>query len=325
MKASPRPSAVTMACVFVGISSFLMLMQLMGALTSWGTIEMQKALEPTLTTLQERGFDVTMIELLAALRWVGLSSVVLLVAGMVFAAYAVRGDHVSRIGATVTAVVLALLVVPFGLVGILQAVFLLFAAGTLWAPDARGWYATRRHPDGDQPAPADPWAAPTPGAQTQTTETVKTIEAPAPPLSTTKRPNAVLAAGLVTVLGSALAGGLSALYLVIYGLAREEYVRVLQDGPFADWYTAAELDQAMQFAFWGSLVMLPLAVAGLAAGLSLLARKRIGRVATLALAWITAAAGFVAIPLGLLGTAAAVAVIVLLNRDESRSWADGAH
>jgi hypothetical protein len=224
--------------------------------------------------------------------------------------------------------------VPFGLFGVLQAFFLFFAAWALWSPDARQWYGDRRAPAGEVSTPGlegpmpsaapeqqdgpqfNPWAAPA--------QSVPTIEASAPPARTTPRPPAVLAAGLVTVIGSTLVGGLSALYLVVYGFARDEYVQIVKDGPFADWFTAAELEDGMRAAFWACLVMLPLAVAGLAAGLSLLARQPAGRVATLALAWITAAGGVVLIPFGLLGTGAAVAVIVLLNRSESRAWTAGA-
>jgi hypothetical protein len=293
-----------MACVFVGLSSFLMLAQLIAALMEWGTIEMQKGLEPLLTTLQERGIDLTMGELLGVLRWVGLGSIVLLVAGIVFAFYAARGDRFSRIGATVAAVLLGLLVLPFGLIGVLQAILLLFAAAVLWGTDARRWYGA---------------AGESSGAESPRASTTDSTEIPAPP-RTTDRPTAVLAAGLVTVLGSSLAGGLAVLYVVIYSFARETYVKVFQDGPFADWYSAAELEDAMTVAFWASLAMLPLAAAGLVAGLTLLARVPAGRVATLALAWITAAAGVVLVPFGLLGTGAAIAVIVLLNRDESRAW-----
>jgi hypothetical protein len=85
-------------------------------------------------------------------------------------------------------------------------------------------------------------------------------------------------------------------------------------------YSSAELDTAMRAAFWACLVLLPLTAAGFAAGLSLLARLPVGRAATLALAWVTAAVGVVLVPFGLLGTGAAVAVIVLLNRDEARAW-----
>jgi hypothetical protein len=153
---------------------------------------------------------------------------------------------------------------------------------------------------------------------------VPVAESAAPPLRVTPRPRSVLVAGLVTVIGSLLVGGISTLYLVIYAVARDEYVKAIKDGPFADWYSPGELDDALRVAFWICLALVPLAVAGLAAGFSLLARLRVGRAATLALSWITAAVGVVLIPFGLLGTGAAVAVIVLLNRDESRAWTAGA-
>ena len=318
MSATPRPSAVTLACVFVGFSAFVLLLELVQALSEWGTIEMQNGLEPTLTTLREQGVDLSMGELLGTLRWVGLVCVLVLVAAVVFAVYAARGDQVSRIGVTALAAVTGLLLVPFGWLGLLQAVFLLAAAFILWSSDARQWYAAQHAaagtdtPDVDPDAAANPWAAPV--------QSEPTAETPVAPVRTTHRPRAVLAAGLVTVIGSALVGGLSGLYLVIYGFAREEYVTLVEDGPFADLYSAGELDDALRAAFWACLVMLPLAAAGLAAGLSLLARLPVGRAATLALAWITAAAGVVLVPFGLLGTGAAVAVIVLLNRDEARAW-----
>ena len=324
MSATPRPRVVTLACVFVGFSAFLLLLDLIQALSNWGTIEMQDGLKPSLSVLRDNGFDVTMGELLGALHWFGLACVLLLVAALVFAVYATRGDQVSRIGTSALAVVIGLLIVPFGWLGLVQALFLLAAASMLWSADARQWYATRQAPEGEA-APAvsggaearpDPWATQVPS--------VPPVETPIAPAPTTHRPRAVLAAGLVTVIGSSLVGGLSAIYLLIYGFARDEYVQVVKDGPFSDIYSPGELDTALRAAFWATLVLIPLAAAGLAAGISLLARQRVGRAATLALSWLTAAVGVVLVPFGLLGTGAAVAVIILLNRDESRAWAAGA-
>lgn len=340
MAATPRPPAVTMACVFVGLSSFLMLAQLIGLLTTWGSTEMQDALQPLLRGLGDGGVEMSMPELLRILRWLGLGSILLLVAGMVFAVYAIRGDRVSRVGATVIAVVLAMLVIVSGLIGILLGAFLLFAAGTLWAPDARRWYAadsgstpdlnadlTETTPDSDS-AP-NPWTAPTTNVQTVEPQT-QTMETQTPPAPTTHRPSSILAAGLVTVIGSTIAGAMAGVYLLIYGFIRAEFVRSIEEGPFADWYQPGQIDDSLRTIFWASLVVLPLAVAGLGAGMSLLARLPIGRIATLALAWITTGVGLVMTPvtfplglLGLFGTGAAIAVIVLLNRDESRAWAGG--
>ena len=126
------------------------------------------------------------------------------------------------------------------------------------------------------------------------------------------------------MIGSSLVGGLSALYLVVYGFARDEYLSSCRTARSPTCSPPAKLEDAMRVAFWACLVMLPLAAAGPRRRFSLLARLPVGRAATLALAWITAAAGVVLVPVGLLGTGAAVAVIVLLNRDESRAWTAGA-
>ena len=146
MSATPRPTAVTLACVFVGFSAFVLLLELVQALSEWGTIEMQDGLEPTLTTLRERGFDLSMGELLGTLRWVGLVCVLLLVAAIVFAFYAARGDQVSRVGITVMAVITGLLIVPFGWIGLLQAMFMFTAAFMLWSSAARRWYTALHAP-----------------------------------------------------------------------------------------------------------------------------------------------------------------------------------
>jgi hypothetical protein len=76
----------------------------------------------------------------------------------------------------------------------------------------------------------------------------------------------------------------------------------------------------MQLSFWVSVVILPLAIAGVLAGTALLARRRAGRTVTLWWAWLTAALGVVALPVGLLATAGAGAVILLLRRDDARRW-----
>jgi len=345
MSAAPRPPAVTLACGFVGFSAFLLLVSLIQALGDWGTIEMQKSLQPTLSTLSDRGFDLSMGDLLGTLRWMGLGCVLLLVAGIVFAVYASRGDQVSRVGSTVMAVIIGLLVLPFGWIGLLQAMFLLGAGAMLWSADARQWYATRLAPSGKElppgiggPSPTEAGGAdsatypdaatdppPSPNLLAAPVQRVPTIEESVPPERSTHRPRAVFAAGLVTVIGSSLVGGFAALYLLFYGFARDEYVQIVLNGPFADMFSADELEEAMRSVFWGCVVLLPLAVAGFAAGFSLLARLPRSRPLTLALAWITAVVGvvLVPVPLGLLGAGTAVAVTVLLNRDESRAWTTG--
>ena len=255
MSATPRPPAVTLACVFVGFSAFVLLLSLVQTLSEWGTIEMQNGLEPTLTTLRERGFDLSMGELLGTLRWVGLVCVLVLVAAVVFAVYAARGDQVSRIGSTALAVLTGLLLVPFGWLGLLQAVFLLPPAASCGRPTRgsgtrlstprqapRPWIGPSRR--SRQPIPT---SMPTPAAQpvgrtgAEGDDDRGTGPAGAKHASSARR--ARRRAGHCHRLGARRRT--LGLYLVIYGFARDEYVTLVQDGPFADLYSAGELDDAL--------------------------------------------------------------------------------
>jgi hypothetical protein len=106
----------------------------------------------------------------------------------------------------------------------------------------------------------------------------------------------------------------------VYTLARAEYLKAVRTGPFSDMLTEQEIQLAMQISFWASVTILPLALVGVLAGVALLARRRVGRTATLGWAWTTAALGLFMLPVGLLATAGAGTVIVLLRRDDARQW-----
>lgn len=129
-----------------------------------------------------------------------------------------------------------------------------------------------------------------------------------------------MTAGLLTILGSLGAAGLAGIYLAVHTFARAAYVEAVKTGPFGDLLTEQELELAMQISYWASVVVLPLALTGILGGLALLARRRIGRTATLWWAWTTAVLGLVMLPVGLLATAGAGAVIMLLLRDDARRW-----
>jgi hypothetical protein len=130
----------------------------------------------------------------------------------------------------------------------------------------------------------------------------------------------VRTAGLITIIGSAFAGGAAALYVVVYAMASDALIDTARDGIVGDMLSSGEIDDAFRTTFWMCIAALPLAVAGVISGAALLAGKRPARVATLVVSWVTIPAGILALPIGLIGTAAAVFVITLLNRDESRAW-----
>ena len=318
----PRPSVVTLACVFVAVTAFLTLTELVSALMDWASVDMQAWLRPVLKQLAAAGAVLTMTEVLQYLRWVFLAMVPFSVAAMVFAIYALRGDRTARVMTTILAVFAGLVSLPIGIFGVLQAAMLFAAATALWTSDARRWY--RGEPPPEIPSAAVAALAPPEG--TADTPTSARVAAPehAAPLAAgptlSERPASVMTAGLLTILGSLAAAGFSAIFLAVYTFARAAYVEAVKTGPFSDLLTEREMELAMQLSFWASVVILPLALAGILGGIALLARRRIGRTATLCWAWATATLGLVMLPIGLLATAGAGAVIVLLRRDDARQW-----
>lgn len=316
----PRPSVVTLSCVFIAVTAFLTLTDLIGALMDWGTVDMQKALLPVMRELRRGGADPTMPELLGVLRWVALGMVVFVIATLVFSVYALRGDRAARIYTTVFAVAAGIVSITLGVFGILQAVMLFIAAGALWSPTAARWW--RDEPEFTAAAaPVAPLDAP--AAEPLASQPVGDELPPSlAPLGTVgpARPASVLTAGLVTILGSLAAAGFAILFIGVYTFARSAYVEAFNAGPFKGMVTSAELDLIMKVTLWFSVAVLPLALTGLVGAVALLARRPVGRIATLIWAWVAALLGLVMFPVGLLATAGAGTVIVLLLRDDARDW-----
>ena len=316
----PRPSVVTLACVFIAVTAFLTLTDLISALMNWGTVDMQESLKPALRELHRAGFEPTMTELLAVLRWVGLVMIVFVVATLVYSVYALRGDRSARIFTTVFAVGAGLMSLGLGPVGFVQCAMLFLAAGALWSPTASRWW--RDEPEVAAPAAVvDTQAVETPAADAlpSAPDTASAVR-PLPPAPAGTRPASVLTAGLVTIFGSLAAAGFALVYLGVYTFARPAYIEAVTTGPFKDLITRDELDLIMQVTFWLSVALVPLALLGLLGAFALLARRPVGRSITLVWAWAAAFVGLIMFPLGLLAIAGAAAVIISLLRDDARVW-----
>jgi hypothetical protein len=316
----PRPTVVTLSCVFIAVTAFLTLTDLITGLMDWGTVDMQDALKPMVRELHRAGLDASMSELLRILRWVSLGMIVFVVSMLVFSIYAFRGDRSARIFTTVFAAGAGVISLTLGVVGILQAAMLFVAAGALWSPTANRWW--RDEPEvtaSDFTAPAVPLLGPPPPALPESTQKPPVEQAGLQQV-TSERPASVLTAGLVTILGSLAAGGFAILYLGVYTFARSAYIDAFNEGPFKGMVTGAELELIMQVTLWFSIALLPLAMAGLVGAVALLSRRRVGRLATLVWAWIAGLIGLLMFPIGLLATAGAGTVIVLLLRDDARAW-----
>jgi hypothetical protein len=302
----PRPSVVTLAGVFIAITAFLSLTELISALMDWGSVEMKDALRPALRQIDAGGVDVTMTQLLRVLRWASFAMVLYLVSAMVFAIYALRGDRRSRTASSALAVGAGLMSLPLGAFGFLQAAMMFLAAGALWSPDARRWYRGEAAREAESPAAFGDSAMPT----------------PPPPASGSagERPTSILTAGIVAILGSVLAVGLAVLFLGVHHFARQAYVDAVLEGPFGDMVTRTDVELVMQVMFWISIVILPVAAIGLLGGIAVLARLRIGRTALIVWAWAMGVVGLFLLPLGLAATAGAVVVLLSLRRADARDW-----
>jgi hypothetical protein len=309
MSKHPRPSVVTLAGVFIAITAFLGLTELITALTNWGSVEMKDALQPAIRQLDAAGVQVTMTGLLRILRWIGLGLILYLVSALVFAVYALRGDARSRTATSILAVGAGLMSLPLGAFGFLQAAMMFLAAAAFWSPDARRWYR------GEAPLPKPEQAQPLAPAEAGTP--------PPPSIPSASRPTSVLTAGLVAIVGSFLAASLAAIFLLVHTFGREAYVDAIRSGPFGDRFTTAEVELAIQVLYWVSVAIIPLAIVGLLGGVALLARLRFGRTTLIVWGWAMALVGLLLLPLGLLATAGAIAVIVLLRRDDVRAWIAG--
>lgn len=325
----PRPSVVSMACLFVGITAVLTLVELTSALTNWGTVGMQEALQPLRKGMAAAGTEVTTAELLATLRWCALALIPFTVSASVFAVYAFRGDRGGRVATSALAVVGALVSVTsiavLGAVALLQSSMLLLAAGALWSPESSRWYRGLPSLKATSPEPPPtPSALAAPDGSMPPPSVVDGSAPPPPPAWTPQlpqvRPTSVLAASIITIIGAITGGGFATIFLLIYNFQRAAYIEAAQSGPFGDLVSERDIEMAMTVLLWVSVALLPLAVAGVLGATALLLRRPVGRTVTLVWAGASAALGVPLLPLGLLVMAGAGAVIVLLFRDDARRW-----
>lgn len=328
MSKPPRPQKVTSACLFVGISSALLLFYVIGWLTSWNSQEIQGGLRDALADADLAAVGLSVQGTIDALRAVLMVSVIPLVAGIVFAVYASRGHAQSRTMLTGIAVLAALaFVLTGGLIGLLPAAFAVFAVVQLWSRESRVWFAVvngREAPvalvqtPADAPVRPDPFATAAPGAGTGSPM------APArPPRAQPHHgpPASVRTLTLVTSIAAGIASAVGAAYVAVYLLAREPLTRAQLDSPMRTMMdnTDAEIIDAMRVAAVVCGITVVLGVAAMVATWLIWKQQGIGRFALTVLSGVTVLMGLFTL-VGLPWAGAAVWVLVLLRRPESRAW-----
>lgn len=325
-KRTPRPPAVTSACLFVGFSSALLLIYVIGWLTSWDSLELQDAHRDIAKAIGAS--DVALVS--DVLRYALYVLVVVLVAGVVGALYAARGDRASRILITVVAAVTALLFVTSGgLLGLLPAVFAVVATVQIWGRDARHWFAVVngrqiQHPAQSAPVrPITPVPPPPPAPGQQVSG--QPLPVWQPPVDSNRRPSSVGTTALVTLIASGTALGGSLLYLLVYTvMPHDDLIEMQLDSPFMNMVdvTEADLRAALTTSAVFCSITAVLAVAAMLAVWSLMRRSTAGHTALFVCAVVTIIVGAISI-VGIPWAAAAVWVVVLLRRRETLTWLRG--
>ncbi|HWV27043.1 MAG TPA: hypothetical protein VNZ66_07455, partial [Aeromicrobium sp.] len=316
---TPRPPAVSSACLFVGIGSALLLMYVVGWLSDWDSLEMQDAHGQIADALAISDVD----RVADVLRYGLYVLVVVLVAGLVGAIYTARGDLASRVLVTVVAAVVAVLfVLSGGVFGLIPGAFSVAAIVQLWGRDARRWFALVNGRSVPSSTPSSPFAPP-PGSSHLSIpppppagyESAST-GSPIPPPPMTRRPASVRTTIVVTAIASGLALAGALFYLAVFTLVpRDELVDLQLDSPFTEMVGLTEDDirQALTTSAVFCGVTAILAAASLLAVWALALRKRAGHAVLFVCAVVSAAVGIFSL-VGIPWAVAAVWVAILLRR-----------
>ena len=314
-----RPQPVTSACLFVGLSSGLLLFFVLGWLNTWNSLEIQEGLTGVLQDIDLASVGLSVQGTIDGLRTALMVATVPLIAGVVFAVYAARGHEQSRTMLSVVAVLTALVFVfTGGVIGLIPAAFSVFAIVQLRSRESRRWFAEVNGrevpPELARAEPAPAMAVPAPA-----TAGPPTLQAPQGP------PAPVRTATLVTLLSTGAAAALSATFLAAYLVAGDRLAGAMldaqADSPFASMMesTEAEISSGLRTVAVMCAVALVLGAVALAASLRLARGHRDGHVALTVTSAGTIGLGLFSL-VGLPWAAMAVWVLVLLRRPESRAW-----
>ena len=308
----------------------MLLFYVTSTLSNWGSIEVQDQVKKVLATEPLKGSGLAITDVMSWLRWALMGAAAVAVAGIVFAIYTARGHQASRVILTVICGLASLVFLTGGVFGILPAAFSIGCGIYLWTADSRQWFAVKNGKAilADKPR-ADPFAdsvmAPVPeetGHETPHATAPQPSNYRAAPIHA-PQPKAVLGAGLVALILSAMVAIVCGMNAVVYAVAPDEYVRLFRENPLMQdtvrqaGMSPAELARAL---FIACSIALIFSLAAVAAAGATLAGKRVGRNALVGLTVVTVPISIVAFPVGLVWTAGLIVTLVLLRRPDSRAW-----
>lgn len=332
-----RPPALTLTCIFVGVGSALLLVNLVSALTSWGSIELQDTVRDALAQEPVKELGLGMDQALDYLRYAVYVGIVLTASGTVFAVYAARGHRTSRVMLTILCGLAFVALATLGLPGLLPAAFAGLCGWSLWTPEARRWFDAV---DGrDVPAAATtaaPAARSDPFAARSADRAARPVEQPthpsaqpvaaSPTAAPGARPRSVTIAAVTTFVACGLVGMLGLLLLLVTTIGADAYRTALTEPGLAQDLVRSsglDVDEMIALLRISAIVWLVASLAGALAAVAVVRRVAAGGTALVVVAALTLGISVFFLPLGLLSGAAAIVVVVQLRRPEARAWLAG--
>lgn len=265
-----RPARLVTVCLYLGLLAAVQIVQVFTVLSSWDSTSGQKQVKKFTDPLVEEGFsrdgaETTYRILLGVLAILAASAVV-------FAVYTTMGHAVSRIMLTITAPLMALVGLGEGSVfAIALSIVTFYCVSQLWSPEVRRWFARLAGKDVSMPGPPPAQPVPTEVASQPSTSLpvqVAPVRQPAPT-------DWVKIMSIITLIVSSLVALGCGLFLVVYGVARDQFVRMEVDssGNWANLTEAEVRDAAHTFAVM-SWALLPLCLIAIGVSITLLVRRR---------------------------------------------------
>jgi hypothetical protein len=324
-----RPPMLSATCFYLGLFAVVQAISAMDLVGSWNGNNASDRVSGALSALRDAGLS----QASAESSYKGFITVlaVLAAAGVVFAVYTARGDRASRVGLTVTSVVVGVCFF-FGATGgsfmdtLLGALSVAFTT-RLWRGDARNWFRVlagkepiepKRRPT--PPTPAPPTHAP--AAQPLPPAGPVQVALPHAPASS-RLPKPVSIAVWTTLIGSGVAALGSGLVLLVLALVGNDYEQIVRDSPLANSMlgdSTIDFDQMYRTSMAIFGVTFALSLGGLVAATRILVTKKSGDVLLFVMASVTVVMSILTAPLGLPFTAAAIVVLIQLRKPESRQW-----
>lgn len=336
------------ACLYIGALAVIMAIRAVTLVSTWNAENRASEFRRSLEVLRDAGLSASGAE--TVYKVLATAVAVFAACGAVFAIYAARGQRSSRLGLTIaigiagTATFLGVIggTFLFAMVGALAVAFTI----RLWTGEIRTYFRTLagHEPPAPKRAPADPFAVPPrSAADTRPAEEVEYTlpsadEVPPAPVSQPYAPQygyhqpphgrealprSVSIAVWTTFIGSVIVAVGSALGLLGLGLVGDDYERMMRDSPFSDSMmdqSNLDYDQAYRLGLTMLGICFALALAGLAAAIQVLVKKRTGGVFLFVMTVVTAITSVLFFPVGLPWTAAAIVCWVQLRKPESRAW-----